>query len=101
MRHWNTPIYAFFRPTPAIEHIDGWHAHGIPSDTPNATPEHHLSIFAVEPRTCVAEPGEGDWLILNQMMKPAFGWGETEMDVVVLQLLNQGKYGLDGFIHQD
>lgn len=27
MRHWNTPIYAFFRPTPAIEHIDGRRAH--------------------------------------------------------------------------
>jgi hypothetical protein len=41
----------------------------IPSDTPSATPEHQLNIFAVDPRTCVAEPGEDDWLILNQMMK--------------------------------
>ncbi|KAF8269918.1 hypothetical protein EI94DRAFT_1699123 [Lactarius quietus] len=40
----------------------------IPSDTPSATPEHQLNIFAVDPRTCVAEPGEDDWLILNQMM---------------------------------
>ena len=22
-RQWNTPIYAFFRPTPTIEHVDG------------------------------------------------------------------------------
>ena len=71
----------------------------IPSDTPSATPEHRLSVFAVEPRTCVAEPGEDDWLILNQLMKSAFGWGETEMATVILQLLNRGKYGLDGFIH--
>lgn len=27
MKQWNTPIYAFFRPTPAIEHIDGRRAH--------------------------------------------------------------------------
>jgi hypothetical protein len=27
MKHWNTPIYAFFRPTPAIEHIGGRRAH--------------------------------------------------------------------------
>ena len=71
---------------------------GISSDTPNATPEHRLSVFAVEPRTCVAEPGEDDWLILNQMMKSTFGWGETEMAAAVPQLLNRGEYGLDGFI---
>ena len=27
MRHWNTPIYAFFKPTPAIDHIDGRRVH--------------------------------------------------------------------------
>lgn len=70
----------------------------IPSDTPSTTPEHRLSIFAVDPRTCIAEPGEDDWFILNQMMKSAFGWGETEMAMVVPQLLNHGEHGLDGFI---
>ena len=55
-------------------------------------------MFAVEPHTCVAKPGEDDWLILNQMMKSAFGWGETEMAMVIPQLLNRGKYGLDRFI---
>ncbi|KAH9010206.1 hypothetical protein EDB83DRAFT_2322517 [Lactarius deliciosus] len=58
----------------------------IPSDKPSATPEHRLSIFAVDPRTCITEPGEDDW------------WGEEEMAVIVLQLLNQGPHGLDGFI---
>ncbi|KAH9177427.1 hypothetical protein EDB89DRAFT_1807214, partial [Lactarius sanguifluus] len=29
----------------------------IPCDVPSATPEHRLSIFAVDPGTCVAEPG--------------------------------------------
>ena len=70
----------------------------IPSDTPSATPEHQLNIFAVNPHTCVAEPGEDDWLILNQMMKSSFGWGEEEMAVVIPKLLNRGTYGLDGFI---
>ena len=27
MRHLNTPIYAFFKPMPAIDHIDGHHVH--------------------------------------------------------------------------
>jgi len=27
MKQWNTPVYAFFRPTPAIEQIDGRRAH--------------------------------------------------------------------------
>ena len=70
----------------------------IPSDTPSTTPEHRLSIFAVDPQTCVAEPGEDDWAILNQMMKSAFGWGEVEMTAVIPQLLNRGNHGLDGFI---
>ena len=46
----------------------------IPGDMLSATPEHRLSVFAVELCTCVAEPGEDDWLILNQLMKSAFGW---------------------------
>ncbi|KAH9041867.1 hypothetical protein EDB83DRAFT_2524007 [Lactarius deliciosus] len=71
----------------------------IPCDVPSATPEHRLSIFAVDPGTCVAEPGEDDWFVLNQMMKSSFGWGEGEMAVIVPQLLNQGPHGLDGFIH--
>ena len=55
-------------------------------------------MFAVDPRTCVAEPGEDDWMIHNQMMKSSFGWGEAEMVEVIPQLLNRGQYGLDGFI---
>jgi hypothetical protein len=70
----------------------------IPSETPSATPEHRLGIFATDPRTCVAEPGEDDWPILNQMMKSSFGWGEREMAANVPQLLNRGPHGLDGFI---
>ena len=70
----------------------------IPSDIPTATPEHQLNVFAVDPRTCVAEPGEDDWLILNQLMKSSFGWGEVEMATVIPKMLNRGAYGLDGFI---
>lgn len=71
----------------------------IPNDIPSATPEHCLSIFASDPQTCVAEPGEDDWVVLNQMMKSAFEWGEIEMAVANPQLLNCGENGLDGFIH--
>jgi hypothetical protein len=74
-------------------------ANQIPSDTPSATSEHRLSIFAVNPHTCVTEPGEDDWFILNQMMKTTFGWGESVMNTVIPQLLNRGQHGLDGFIH--
>ena len=70
----------------------------IPGDTPNASSEHRLSAFAVDPRTCIAEQGKGDWFILDQMMKSAFGWDETEMAVVIPQLMNRGENGLDGFI---
>ena len=70
----------------------------IPSDIPAATPEHQLNIFAADPHTCVAEPGEDDWLIINQMMKSSFGWGEVEMATVIPKMLNRGAYGLDGFI---
>ena len=73
-------------------------AQRIPGDIPSATPEHRLSVFAVDPRTCVAKPGEDDWLILNQMMKSSFGWGAEEMAAVVPQLLNRGVHGLDGFV---
>ena len=52
----------------------------------------------VNPRTCIAEPGEDDWAILNQMMKSVFGWGKVEMAAVIPQLLNRRKQGLDGFI---
>jgi hypothetical protein len=27
LKHWNTPVYAFFKPTPAIDHSDGRRAH--------------------------------------------------------------------------
>lgn len=70
----------------------------IPGDTPIATPEHRLSAFAIDPHTCVAEPGEDDWLILNGMMKSSFGWGAEEMAAVVPHLLNRGTHGLDGFV---
>lgn len=70
----------------------------IPSDIPSATPEHWLSAFSVDPHTCVAKPGEDDWLILNQMMKSSFGWGEQEMASNILHLLNRGPHGLDSFI---
>jgi hypothetical protein len=71
----------------------------IPSDILSATPEHCLSIFAIDPQTCVAKPGEDDWVILKQMMKSAFGWGEIEMAAAIPQLLNCGENGLDRFIH--
>jgi hypothetical protein len=70
----------------------------IPSDTPSTSPEHQLNIFSVDPHTCIAKPGEDDWLILNQMMKSSFGWGEREMVAAVPKLLNRGTYGLDGFV---
>ena len=70
----------------------------IPSEMPSATPEHQLNIFSVDPHTCIAEPGEDDWLIINQMMKSLFGWGEQEMAAVVPKLLNHSAYGLDGFL---
>ena len=40
----------------------------ILDEVPVATQKHPLSIFAVDPpHTCVAEPGEGYWPILNGM----------------------------------
>jgi hypothetical protein len=70
----------------------------IPDEVPMATHEHVLSIFAVDPRTCVAEPGEDDWPILNRMLKAAFGWGEAEMAAAIPDMLNRGASGLDGFV---
>jgi hypothetical protein len=73
-------------------------AERIPDKTPRATQAHRLSVFAVDPRTCVAEDGEDDWLILNGMLKSAFGWGENEMAAAIPEMLNRGEVGLDGFI---
>jgi hypothetical protein len=70
----------------------------IPYEVPLATHEHSLSIFAADPHTCVAEPGEDDWPILNRMLKTAFGWGEAEMAAAIPDMLNRGTLGLDGFI---
>ena len=52
----------------------------------------------MDPCTCIAEPGEDDWAIINEMIKSAFGWGESEMMVAVHEMLNSGEYGLDAFI---
>lgn len=70
----------------------------IPNETPRATHAHRLSVFASDPRGCVAEPGEDDWPILNGMLKTAFGWGEAEMAAAIPEMLNRGEQGLDGFI---
>jgi hypothetical protein len=70
----------------------------IPNDLPRATQAHRLSVFAVDARSCVAEDGEDDWLIVNGMLKSAFGWGETEMAAAIPEMLNRGQMGLDGFV---
>jgi hypothetical protein len=70
----------------------------LPNKIPHATHVNPLSIFVMDPRTCVAEPGDDDWLILNRMFKTAFGWGKIEMATAILEMLNQGLMGLDGFI---
>ena len=70
----------------------------IPNEVPMATQDNPLSVFAVDPRTCVAEPGEDDWLTLNGMLKTAFGWGEAEMAAAIPDMLNRGTLGLDGFV---
>ena len=57
-----------------------------------------LSVFAIDPCHCIAEPGEDDWTILNTMLKSSFGWGEVEMAAAIPQMLKCGEYGLDGFI---
>jgi hypothetical protein len=70
----------------------------IPDEVPVATQENPLSIFTVDPHTCVAEPGEDDWPILSGMLKTAFGWGEAEMATAIPDMLNRGALGLNGFI---
>ena len=70
----------------------------IPDEVPVATEEHALSIFAVDPHTCIAKPGENDWPILNGTLKTVFGWGEAEMATTIPDMLNQGTFGLDGFL---
>lgn len=77
----------------------------IPDDIPLATPAHRLSVFSIDPRSWVAsleqDPEadfENDWMILNSMLKTAFGWGESDMRANVKEMLNRGEHGLDGFI---
>lgn len=70
----------------------------IPSDVPRATSEDCLSVFAMDPRACIAESEEEDWPVLNGMLKSSFGWGETEMAAAIPQMLKRGEYGLDGFV---
>jgi hypothetical protein len=73
----------------------------IPCDVPSATPDDPLSAFAIDPRACVAESeeeSEGDWPIVNAMLKSSFGWGEIEMAAAIPRMLKRGEYGLDGFI---
>ena len=41
---------------------------------------------------------EDDWVMLNSMLKTAFGWGESEMQENVKEMGNRGEHGLDGFI---
>jgi hypothetical protein len=76
----------------------------IPNDIPLATPTHRLSIFSADPHSCVAsleqDPDfEGDWMLLNSMLKTAFGWGDSEMRENAKEMVNRGELGLDGFIH--
>ncbi|KAH9050407.1 hypothetical protein EDB83DRAFT_2522604 [Lactarius deliciosus] len=77
----------------------------IPNSVPLATSEHRLSIFSVDPRSCVASLEQGlevdsedDWMVLNSMMKTAFGWGESEMQKNTKEMLNRGAHGLNGFV---
>jgi hypothetical protein len=77
----------------------------IPNTVPLATPAHRLSAFSADPRSWVncLEQGsevdlEDDWIMLNSMLKTAFGWGESEMQEGVKEMINRGEHGLDGFI---
>ena len=77
----------------------------IPNNVPLATPAHQLSIFSADPHSWVAsleeDPEvdlEDDWMVLNSMLKTAFGWGESDAQENVKGMLNRGKHGLDGFI---
>ena len=71
----------------------------IPSDVPSTTLEGCLSIFVIDPHACVTkaeEAEEGDWPILNLMLKSSFGWGETEMTATIPWMLKCRDYSLDG-----
>lgn len=70
----------------------------ISNETLRATQAHRLAIFTVDPHTCITEPGEDDWLVLNGMLKTTFGWGESEMAAAIPNMLNQRDQGLDRFI---
>jgi hypothetical protein len=77
----------------------------IPDNIPLATPAHWLSVFPVDSRSWVSsleqDPEvdfEDDWMVLNLMLKTAFGWGELEMWMNVKEVLNCSKHGLDGFV---
>jgi hypothetical protein len=78
------------------------HGNENPADVPLATPAHRLSGFSADPCTCVASPEEDveedDWVILNTMLKTAFGWGELEMQENLKSMLSHGEHRLDGFI---
>ena len=58
----------------------------IPDNVPLATPAHWLNIFSADPHSCVARLEQGpevdsedDWMLLNSILKTAFGWEESEM----------------------
>ena len=77
----------------------------IPDNVPLATPAHRLNIFSADLHSCVARLEQGsevdfedDWMLLNSMLKTAFGWGESEMRENVKEMLNRGEHGLDGFV---
>ena len=77
----------------------------IPDNVPLATPAHWLNIFSADLHSCVARLEQGsevdfedDWMLLNSMLKTAFGWGESEMRENMKGMLNRGEHGLDGFV---
>lgn len=37
-------------------------------------------------------------MVLNSMLKTAFGWGEAEAQENMKGMLSRGKHGLDGFV---
>ena len=78
----------------------------IPDNVPLATPAHRLSTFSADPRSWVTrleqdpeDDFEDDWMVVNSMLKTAFGWGESNAQVNVKGMVNRGQHGLDGFIH--
>ena len=77
----------------------------IPNNVPMATPAHRLSTFSVDPCSWIASLEQnpevdfgGDSMVLNLMLKTAFGSGELEEQENMKVMLNRGKHGLDGFI---